>query len=274
MENLKQAKQLIADAEVVIVTAGNGLAQIEGLDILDKKDFQNNFATVVQKYGVTSVQEALEYKFPSWQEQWLVWSQLIQEYTLNYQPSQAMQDLHNIIGRKRYFIATTTFADFFERADFNGNRIFNVAGNWTEMQCSSGINHGLHDDQQVVQTFIQAAKNHDLSAELVPKCEVCQQPLELHLPLNNHFYPESDANSRFRWFLTGNEDKKVTVLELGVDEASSQLFTPLVSLVEQFPQWSYVAADFSQDELPEVIQDRSAAVNADSATLIKSLAEK
>ncbi|WEV38562.1 Sir2 family NAD-dependent protein deacetylase [Lactobacillus sp. ESL0680] len=271
MDNIDKAKKLLADAEVVIVTAGNGMAQIEGLDILAQEKFDQEFPTIAQKYDVHTIGDALDKKLTSWQEQWLFWSQLVQKYSLSYQPSKTMRQLKQLIGKKEYFIATSTFGHFFETAGFNKNRIFNAFGDWTKMQCSSGINHGLEDDRAVVAEF--AAKNA-ADANLVPKCKVCGQPMELQMPLNEHFYPDTDANTRFRWFLTGNEDKRVVFLELGVDDTSPQLLEPIVQLVQQFPQWSYVAADLEEELLPDNLQDRSAAVGNGAAALIADLVQK
>lgn len=95
--------------------------------------------------------------------------------------------------------------------------------------------------------------------------------MEIHLPLNDHFYPDTVANSRFRWFLTGNEEKKTVFLELGVDETSPQLREPIEHLVAEYPQWSYVAADYPQETLLPEIQERSAGTNADTVSLINNL---
>ncbi|WEV36853.1 Sir2 family NAD-dependent protein deacetylase [Lactobacillus sp. ESL0677] len=273
MENLDKAKQLLADAEVVIVTAGNGMAQVEGLDILAQGTFDQDFPVIAQKYDVHTIGDALDKRFASWQEQWLFWSKLVQKYTLAYQPSKAMRQLKQLIGQKEYFIATSTFGHFFETAGFNENRIFNAFGDWTKMQCSSGINHGLKDNRAIVAKL--ATKEIDqVTAAMVPKCKICQQPMELHMPLNAHFYPDTAANTRFRWFLTGNEDKRVVFLELGVDATSPQLLDPIVHLVQQFPQWSYVAADLTPELLPDDLQKRSAATGSGSAALIAGLVQK
>ena len=129
-----------------------------------------------------------------------------------------MKKLRKLIGEKKTFIATSTFGHFFEQADFNKNRIFNAFGDWTMMQCSSGVNHGAKSDQEVVRQILTAHQGDQDITKLVPKCEQCGQPMEIHMPLNEHFYPDTDANTRFRWFLTGNEEEKVVFLELGVDE--------------------------------------------------------
>lgn len=91
------------------------------------------------------------------------------------------------------------------------------------------------------------------------------------MPLNANFFPDTDANTRFRWFLTGNEDKNVVVLELGVDETSPQLLDPMVKLVEQFPNWKYVSADLEEDDLPDDLQKRSFALNSNSHELMENL---
>ncbi|BDR59995.1 Sir2 family NAD-dependent protein deacetylase [Lactobacillus xylocopicola] len=269
MENLAQAQRLINEANIVIVVAGNGLAQLEGLDLLGQTAFDQTFPQLAQEYGVHSVASALELKLASWPEQWLLWSKLIKAYSLDYQASQTMGELKELLANKQYFVATSTFGHFFEQAGFNQKRIFNAFGDWTMMQCSSGIGHGIVSDREAVQALLAAGSA--LNAALVPKCAICGQPMEIHLPRNEHFYPDTDANTRFRWFLTGNEEEQVAFLELGVDETSPQLLEPIIHLVEEFPQWSYVAADLNQDELPMRIRARSAAVNANTGDLLHAL---
>ena len=91
------------------------------------------------------------------------------------------------------------------------------------------------------------------------------------MPLNAHFYPDTDANSRLRWFLTGNEDKKVVILELGVDETSPQLLDPMGKLVEQFDSWTYLAADLTASELPSNLQKRSLTFGSNSHDVLTKL---
>ena len=264
MADFTQVKEWIKNADAVIVTAGNGFARTEGLDILSEENFDDQFGKVADKYDVHTIGDALDKKFDSWDKQWDFWSQLINEYSLEYEPSEAMLALKKLLEGKEYFIATSTFAHFFENAGFNENRIFNAFGDWTEMQCSSGINHGKFSDIEVVKKYL--AGNGE-----VPKCEDCNSPMELHMPLNAHFFPDTDANTRFRWFLTGNEEKNVVVLELGVDETSPQLLDPMVKLVEQFDDWKYVAADLAEGDLPDDLKKRAVGFATDSHDLLMNL---
>ena len=134
------------------------------------------------------------------------------------------------------------------------------------MQCYSGLNHGTYSDLSVVKRYINGQGE-------IPRCEDCDSPMEIHMPLNAHFFPDEDANTRFRWFLTRNQTKKVVVLELGVDPTSPQLLDPMVKLVEQFKDWHYVAADLSQDELPDNIQKRSAGLRMALPEVIEKISK-
>lgn len=271
MQNLNEAKKWLENADAVIVTAGNGFAAQEGLDILSDQDFDQNFPEVAKKYNVHTIADAFDKKFDSWTEAWLFWSKLIDKYTLNYVPSNSMQNLKQLIGDKDYFIATSAFGHFFEKAGFNEKRIFNIFGDWTNMQCSSGINHGIKSDLKVVQSFIEADQEDRVNESLVPKCEDCNSEMEIHVPLNAHFYPDTDANTRFRWFLTANEDKNVVTLELGVDETSPQLLAPMINLTQQFSNWKYIAADLSEDIFPDGIDKQVFAYGETAEELLTKL---
>jgi hypothetical protein len=116
-----------------------------------------------------------------------------------------------------------------------------------------------------------AIKNGNVTADLVPKCEDCNSPMELHMPLNANFFPDTDANTRFRWFLTGAEDKNVVILELGVDETSPQLLDPMVKLVQQFPNWHYIAADLAEEDLPVDLKKRALGFDSNVHDLVLGL---
>lgn len=63
------------------------------------------------------------------------------------------------------------------------------------------------------------------------------------------------------------------MLELGVDPTSPQLLDPMIKLIEQFKDWHYVAADLSQEELPDDIQTRSAALEMSLPEAIEKISK-
>ncbi len=207
MTSLITVKEWLQLADSVIVLAGNEFAQQEGLDL--KQMMQLSEVPIAQA--------------------WPRWQKLIAARQ-NYQPSTGMQALTTLLSGRDYFVATTTFAHLFETAGLASARIFNLNGDWTKLQCTSGMNHGHPETAQVL---VQAAAG----AMSLPKCEVCGQPLEPNLPFDSHFFPDTDANQRFRWFLMGHETNRVVILALGIDASSQQLLSTMLPLVQQFPTW-------------------------------------
>lgn len=247
--SLQDVHNWLKEADALIVTTGNGFAKDEGLDIFDKTSFKNNYPDIAEKYHVTNIAEALNIEFDSWEEKWNFWSKLVNHYSLNYRESSNMKKLAEVIKDKPYFIANSSFGHFFENSGFDERKLFNIAGDWTKMQCSSGQFHGKLDASNIIEEFI-AGKGK------VPVCSECGAPMELYLPLNNHFYPDEGANTHFRWFLMRNQDQKVVVIALGVEDTDIQLRNPLTSLVAQHPTWHYITNQ-NQEELPESIQKQS-----------------
>ena len=50
MKDFKEIKKWLADADAVIVTAGNGFAQMEGLDMFDNLAFPIEYKNISEKY--------------------------------------------------------------------------------------------------------------------------------------------------------------------------------------------------------------------------------
>ena len=118
MKDFKQIQKWLAEADAVIVTAGNGFAQMEGLDMFEDAAFPIEYQAVSKKYHVKTIADALDKNFDSWDEKWQFWSQLINEYSVEYEPSKAMKQLKELLNGKNYFIATSAFGHFFETAGF------------------------------------------------------------------------------------------------------------------------------------------------------------
>lgn len=104
MADLVTAKKWLKNANTVIVTAGNGMAKEEGLDILSEEGFDDQFGKIADKYDVHTIGDALDKRFDTWSEQWAFWSELINEYSLQYEPSETMLALKKLIRDKNILL--------------------------------------------------------------------------------------------------------------------------------------------------------------------------
>lgn len=175
-----------------------------------------------EQQGLTGQAAAKQLAGLSNRDQWQTAANLILQTEAKSSP--AALALRKMIADKPYFVATSIWSHLFEQAGFDPSRIFHLQGDWHKLQCSSGINHG-------------SQKFHPLAEQTVPNCPQCGQPMQLQIAPNPHFFPDNEANARFRWFLVASEDKRLLLLSLGVDETTPQLQTPLTNLTSQFPQW-------------------------------------
>ena len=71
MKDFKEIKKWLADADAVIVTAGNGFAQMEGLDMFDNLAFPIEYKNISEKYHVKTIADALDKDFDSWDDDWV-----------------------------------------------------------------------------------------------------------------------------------------------------------------------------------------------------------
>lgn len=53
-----------------------------------------------------------------------MWRRFIDDYSVNYQPSDAMLELKQLLTGKDYFIATSYFTHAFENAGFDSKKDF------------------------------------------------------------------------------------------------------------------------------------------------------
>ena len=113
MTDLTKVKEWLKDADAVIVTAGNGMAKEEGLDILSEENFDDEYGKVADKYDVHTIGDALDKKFDTWDEQWAFWSQLVNEYSLEYEPSETMLALKELLKDpvERFFLHSFAVLD-------------------------------------------------------------------------------------------------------------------------------------------------------------------
>jgi NAD-dependent SIR2 family protein deacetylase len=205
---LEQAKLKAAvdNADQILIAAGNQFWQ--------------------EQQGLTGLAVAEKLAHAAEHDKWQLLTKLIAQ--TDAKTSRDLLDLRAIIADKPYFVATSIWSHLFENAGFDPERIFHLQGDWHKLQCSSGINHG-------VQNLKIAASQTE------PRCKKCGQPMQLQVAANPHFFPDNEANARFRWFLVASEDKRLLILSLGVDQTTPQLQVPLEDLIDQFQQWQLLA---------------------------------
>ena len=76
LDNINRTKELLQNAEAVIIGAGAGLSTSAGFTYTGKR-FEDNFSDFTQKYGFRDMYSGGFYPFESLEEHWAYWSRYI-----------------------------------------------------------------------------------------------------------------------------------------------------------------------------------------------------
>ncbi len=222
MENknkILSLKQLIQNADCILIGAGAGLSTSAGLEYSGER-FEKNFVEFIKKYGFEDMYTASFYDFKSQEEKWAFFAKYIYINDVGIEATKLYKDILKLVNEKEYFVITTNVDDQFEKAGFNKEKIFATQGSYKMIQCAKACHNKLYDASDIIKEMIKNI-NQDLKIpkELVPKCPVCGGNMEVNLRKDAYFVQDDywyKQDKKYAEFLDKNKDKKVLLLELGV----------------------------------------------------------
>ena len=215
----QQIKELIDEADGIIIGAGAGLSTAAGINYAGD-EFQNDFKTFIEKYGFTDLYTSSFYEFETQEEYWAYWSKHINFANTGRAGTETYRKIFEAVKDKNYFVITTNVDDQFYKTGFDTNKIFRVQGSYALIQCSKACHSKLYDDKDMVEKMLKNIdENLKVPTELVPVCPVCGETMEPNLRKDAYFveddlwYKQSNA---YQKFIEENKEKKVLLLEFGV----------------------------------------------------------
>lgn len=222
---LRSARDLLADADRVIIGAGAGLSTAAGLAYSGPR-FERRFAAFIDRYGFSDMYSAGFHPFESLADYWAYWSLHI--WTNRYEPGATplYRTLAQWARERDAFVITTNVDAQFTLAGMPGERVFAPQGDYGLLQCSRGCHAETYDARATVEAMVDdtaMGRRTTLRDEsLIPYCPRCGAPMAPHLRCDSTFV-EGDAwhaaSERYRRFVAdavdrGGED--TVLLELGV----------------------------------------------------------
>lgn len=216
MKDYLKIKELINNADAIIIGAGSGLSTAAGIKY-GVEGFKENFPELVSKYGMTDMYTSSFYSFKTEEERWSYWSKHV-DYLYNVDATDAYKKLYNLVKNKNYFVITTNVDGQFLKASFDKQKVFEVQGSLSKMQCAVGCHNTLYDDLPLVKKMIEYKNDIKVPKELVPKCPVCEGRMEVNLRKDAFFVEDDNWNEMqetYQKFVNDNVDKKLLLIELG-----------------------------------------------------------
>ncbi|MBP2058775.1 NAD-dependent SIR2 family protein deacetylase/predicted cupin superfamily sugar epimerase [Lactobacillus colini] len=255
-KDITLAHQWLKEADRILVTASNGLAISEGINLFaNDSRLRKVLGDLVDKYHLTSLLQAFSFPYKDELDYWRMVARVAEYYNYNYQASIYMKQLKKLLAGKPYFIWTSNTDYYFVQAGFD--RIFEVEGNWMTGVCTSHPDeHGTFNLSEKLHTIYQKDQANTLTSVDLPRCDKCNAQLSLNVA-GEYFQPDRSQIDSLRKFLVESEGSKLLVLELGIGAHNQLIKEPSMELVASYPDSRYITINKGEINIFPDIADRS-----------------
>ncbi len=271
---IKQIKEIIKNADAIVIGAGEGLAISSGLKF-DCEKFAKVFPDLKMKLGCEDLHSAVFHEFENLSEYWAFFSKLILENRFNKELNDAYELLLNLVADKNYFVITTNVDHSFQDSGFSCDRLYFMQGDYGKMQCSKPCHEGIYKNEEIVRKMVEEQKDMKVPEELLPKCPKCGKDMIVNIRIDDRFVQNSgaqDAKKSYKTFIEENSNTNVLYLELGVGSGSPGIIKyPFWKEVYKNQNASYVCINNGESSIPKEIQQRSIKIKEDIRTALVHL---
>lgn len=215
---IAKAKQMIVEADYIIIGAGSGLSSAAGLEY-SGESFETNFKDFIKKYNFSDLYSASFYDFKTQEEKWAFFAKMIEVNRYNKTPLKLYEDLYKIVKDKKYFVLSTNVDGQFYNSGFDESKVFEVQGDYQYLQCENACHNKLYDNKELVHKWLENTRDCKIPSELVMKCPVCGGNMDMNLRKDANFVQDENwykQAERYKEFLKEAENKNVVLLEIGV----------------------------------------------------------
>ena len=274
-DKIKRLKRNIANADAVLIGAGAGLSTAAGLTYSGER-FMRYFSDFAEKYGIRDMYSGGFYPFDSMEEYWAWWSRHIWYNRYEPESCEVYQNLYELVKDTDYFVLTTNVDHQFQLAGFDKKRLFYTQGDYGFFQCSKPCHQKTYDNKEIVRQMIETQENMKIPTELIPKCPVCGEPMNVNLRCDDTFVQDDgwyQANDRYNDFVNRHKNLHILYLELGVG-----MNTPVII---KYPFWQatahnkkavYACINYGEACCPKEIENQSICIDEDIQKVLTKMA--
>ena len=274
-DRIEKAKQIIANADYILIGAGSGLSTAGGFEYSGEK-FDKYFKDFGDKYGFKDMYSCGFYPYATEEERWAYWSRYvyINRY-LEQTPNKAYAKLFDLVKDKEYFVITTNVDHQFQIAGFDKNKLFYTQGDYGLFQCSVPCHDKTYDNKELIEKMYFEQKDGKIPSDLIPKCPVCGRKMEMNLRADDKFVQDAgwyEHARLYQEFLDKIKDKKVVLLEIGVGYNTPAIIKyPFERMVFQNKNFNLIRINKDYPIASEEISSKTICFDEDTMQILKDL---
>lgn len=235
-EAILQAKEIIKNADAIVITAGAGMGVDSGLpDFRGDQGFWKAYPPLKDKdLGFTDIANP-QWFFDDPKLAWAFYGHRLRLYNKT-EPHAGFAMLRELCAQKNenYFICTSNVDGHFAKAGFNEDKIYEVHGSIHHAQC-------IHDDDGAIWPIHESSVEVDEEKFIATKMPVCPECGCVSRPNIMMFY-DHEFNPKRTWaqrkryeaWLSENENSKIAIIEIGAGLAVPTIRKHGEALVKRF----------------------------------------
>lgn len=285
-EQIKQAAEMIKEAEYCLIGAGAGLSAAAGARY-GGKFFEDNFGDFQKKYGKGSYMQDMYsagfYPYPDEEAYWGYWSKQAMKAGIEADHTKLHKVILDMLDGKQSFVLSTNADGQFTKAGLSNDKIFCTQGDYFHIQCARGCHQKTYDAVALFRQMDQARWDCSIPSDMVPKCPVCGGRMNMNLRCDQYFVEDEawhQAENRFSDFLqsmteAAKDGKKVVLLEMGVGFNTPTIIRfPFEKLMWEYDNINMIRLNLNEAVVPLEFGNRIVGINEDMGKSIQAIMKK
>lgn len=274
LDSVNRVKELLQEADAVIIGAGAGLSTAAGFTYTGKR-FEDYFSDFIKKYGFRDMYSGGFYPFESLEEHWAYWSRYIFINRYMDADNGTYKSLFDLVKDKDYFVLTTNVDHQFQKAGFDKQRLFYTQGDYGLFQCSEPCHSVTYDNEKIIRDMVTGQADMKIPTELIPYCPICGKPMSMNLRADNTFVQDEGwykASERYSDFIRRHSGLRVLFLELGVGMNTPSIIKyPFWRMAYDNPNAYYICINYGEAFAPSEISKKSLCIQGDIKDVLFSI---
>lgn len=285
-EQIKQAAEMIKEAEYCLIGAGAGLSAAAGAQY-GGKFFEDNFGDFQKKYGkgpyMQDMYSAGFYPYPDEEAYWGYWSKQAMKAGIEADHTKLHKVILDMLDGKQSFVLSTNADGQFTKAGLSNDKIFCTQGDYFHIQCARGCHQKTYDAVALFRQMDQARWDCSIPSDMVPKCSVCGGRMNMNLRCDQYFVEDEawhQAENRFSDFMqsmteAAKDGKKVVLLEMGVGFNTPTIIRfPFEKLMREYDNINMIRLNLNEAVVPLEFGNRIVGINEDMGKSIQAIMKK
>ncbi|MCS4536933.1 MULTISPECIES: deacetylase SIR2 [unclassified Mycoplasma] len=278
IKNNSELLKLINEADAIVLGIGSGMTSADGIGYTGTR-FEQNFSDFIEEFKFLDMLQASVYHFDDIQNYWAFHSRFMELNYFNQPASHSFINLKKFLDNKNFFIITTNSDNALEAANFDDQKIFYIQGKYNLLQCKSMCHNKRYSMDDAVKEMIIKQKNMKVPLDIIPRCPMCGDFLEVNKRLKEKGMVEDEQffaeKKRYLDFIDKHKNKKILFWEIGVGYSTPMLIKhPFWDMTQQYKNSLYIAMNNRSYRIPKEIKDRTIVVNTDIREVIDYLVKE